>query len=86
MKTFYAHIRNHNSDGTVAGNGGVTIAYQVDDNIITYAIAKCHDKDRYSKYLGRIKAEGRLNSKNHAMMFDGTKREFLDTIYEYFGV
>lgn len=84
MKTFFAHIRRYNPDNTIAGNGGVTVAYTVEGNTVKYALAKCHEKDRYNKYTGRVKAAGRLNSTNYAAEFVGTKREFLDNMYSIF--
>jgi len=84
MKTFFAHIRRYNPDNTVAGNGGVTVAYQVNGDTVLYALAKCHEKDRYNKYTGRVKAAGRLNSENYSATFNGTKREFLDNMYAIF--
>jgi hypothetical protein len=85
MKTFFAHLRTLNEDGSIAGNGGMTIAYQVLEvdghTRIIYSYAKCHEKDRYNKYLGRTKAAGRLKSFDYTQTFTGTKREFLDHMY-----
>lgn len=60
----YIHNRKHNSDGTIAPNGGLTIAYVLDKNfqVCGWAAARCHDKDHYNKHIGRAKATGRLQS------------------------
>jgi RecA-family ATPase len=85
MTVFYAHLREMNNDGTIAGNGGVTVAYEVHQldgfSKVLYAMAKCHAKDRYNKHLGRVKAEGRMKSPSYSQTFEGTKREFLDHMY-----
>lgn len=49
----------------VSGQGGMTVAYQLseDKQTLTYAVAKCHWRDQYCKKTGRIKAAGRLKSK-----------------------
>ena len=53
----FHHIRGYGP------RGGLTIAYyQPVPGKIYYAEAHCHPKDNYNKKLGRMKAEGRLNS------------------------
>lgn len=85
MKTFFTHLRHIDTNGTVCGSGGMTLAYQIHEldgyTRILYAAAKCHEKDRYNKQLGRTKAAGRLKSPTYVQSFTGTKREFLDHMY-----
>lgn len=60
----YIHCRNHNNDGSINPNGGLTIAYVInsDFKVVGFAAAKCHNKDNYNKQIGRMKASGRLLS------------------------
>ena len=65
MKIKHVHIRAVNKDGVVLGNGGGTVAFEVDDAgyVTRFASSICHPRDNFSRYLGRVKSEGRLNSK-----------------------
>lgn len=60
----FIHNRKVSKDGHVLPNGGLTIAYVLDNKfkVIGYAPARCHDKDHYNKNIGRAKASGRLRS------------------------
>jgi hypothetical protein len=53
------------SDG-VEVKGGLTIAYEEDEDhkVVTFAIARCHERDNFCRRTGRVKAEGRLKSKS----------------------
>lgn len=64
MKTKFVHIRPVDSSGKVLGNGGITVAFETDDSgyIQRSAAAICHPRDNFSRYMGRVKASGRLNS------------------------
>lgn len=47
------------------GQGGATIAYvedtdKHDNKVLRAAVAFCHERDNYNKYLGRVKSYGRL--------------------------
>lgn len=66
IKVRFMHIR-HYQNGSVMSNGGATVAYNVDekDNVHSFAVARCHEKDHYCRRTGRIKAAGRLHSKNY---------------------
>lgn len=44
----------------IEGKGGVTIAYVVGEEGVTYAHARCSDYDNYNKNLGRTIANNRL--------------------------
>lgn len=64
---FFIHLRNVHTDyDELNPKGGITVAYRlsVDKNkesvSIFYAIAKCSEKDLYSKRRGRQIASGRL--------------------------
>lgn len=58
----FIHIRNKVGD-KILNNGGTTIAYQgLDPDTVRYAVAHCSPRDNFSKRLGRIKAQGRLDS------------------------
>lgn len=40
--------------------GGITIAYDINGDTISYATARCADKEHYNKKIGRMVAGGRL--------------------------
>lgn len=42
--------------------GGMTVAYEVDDDTIRFAVAKCSIRDNYCRKTGRSIALGRLNA------------------------
>lgn len=55
----YLHIRKR-TNGAIKAKGGVTVAYEVNGNIVMYATAKCSKKDSYCKRTGRDIATGRF--------------------------
>jgi len=64
-QTYFFHLRMLTEDGcNISPMGGVTAAFRYNDvgNEITYALSVCSEKDNFEKRVGRIKAEGRLNS------------------------
>jgi hypothetical protein len=71
MKTKFIHLRDRDANGRALGTGGGTVAYQVDDSgfVVRSAASLCHPKDNFSRYLGRVKAEGRLHSKNYCVNY-----------------
>lgn len=79
----FIHIRKHNEDGTIAGRGGVTVAYNklIGDSFV-YAIAMCHSNDNFCKHIGRAKAAGRLKSKSQFSIVDGftDEKEFVRSL------
>lgn len=60
----FVHCRNTTETGEVLPNGGMTIAYVMNDKfkVVGWAAAKCHVNDPFVKHTGRVKAAGRLNS------------------------
>jgi hypothetical protein len=63
----FLHIRNlHNEnngdDSYISCKGGTTVAYEVDDDTIRFAVAKCSIRDNYCRKTGRAIATGRLNT------------------------
>ena len=62
--TKYIHVRKIDNNGVILPNGGLTIAYVLNDQfkVVGYAAARCHSKDHYNKQIGRAKASGRLRS------------------------
>ena len=84
MKVNYIHQRLVR-DGQILNNGGTTIAFrELGDNQIEYALAHCSPKDNFSKALGRIKAEGRLNSPKYRVTIDSSWKEFINSYSVYF--
>jgi hypothetical protein len=57
MSIRYLHVRKENLQ-----KGGTTVAYEVDDDTIRFAVAKCSDRDNYCRKTGRSIATGRLNA------------------------
>lgn len=69
MKTKFVHIRAVNKDGVVLGNGGGTVAFEINDSgyVTRFASSICHPRDNFSRYLGRVKSEGRLKSRDYCV-------------------
>ena len=67
MPTKFIHCRQINQEGKITPNGGMTIAYTLNNEfkVVGFAVAKCHMKDHYNKKVGRMKAKGRLKSPNY---------------------
>jgi len=76
----FLHIRKHNEDGSIAGRGGVTVAYnKLGNDSYIYSVAQCHHNDNFCKHTGRAKAGGRLKSKNQYSVVSGftDEKEFV---------
>ena len=60
----FIHCRNKNQDGSISPQGGLTIAYTLNEKfkVVGWAAARCNDKDIYNKHIGRAKSAGRLLS------------------------
>lgn len=56
-KIRFLHVRIPESQ-----KGGKTVAYEVDDDTIRFAIAKCSHRDNYCRKTGRSIAFGRLSA------------------------
>lgn len=86
----FLHYRILNSDNSLAPKGGATVAYVVhDDGTIRWARARCHEKDRYDKNLGRIKSAGRLLSRPLSVVDVATQQGFIeeqDWLYNSYGM
>ncbi len=68
----FLHIRHYDDVGEVLAEGGLTAAYtRLDENTLLYAVAICHETDKYNKNLGRVKSQGRLRSPNYADTWEG---------------
>lgn len=59
MAIQYKYYRNTNETG-VSVTGGLTIAYRIDDDSISYGYAICSDKDQFNKKIGKEVATFRL--------------------------
>jgi len=84
----FLHIRKHNADGTIAGRGGVTVAYtSLGTDSFVYSIAQCHTNDNFCKHTGRAKAAGRLKSKNQYSVLSGfsDEQEFVHSLILTYG-
>jgi len=70
-------------NGKPHNKGGFTVAFREISNGdgVEYAYSFCHPSDNFNKTLGRIKAEGRLNSKGVGVAYM-TFDEFRESVYE----
>jgi hypothetical protein len=59
-KIKFIHLRKFTDEGAISSNGGITVAYQVHEDEVIFAIAWCHHKDNFVKSLGRLKATAML--------------------------
>ena len=72
----FLHIRKYNDNLQIQGRGGVTVAYDdLTNGCWMIAIARCHEKDNFNKRLGRVKAEGRLMSRDQFSCISGFPTE-----------
>lgn len=55
----YLHLREK-KHGNILPKGGMTVAYDVQDNIVKLAMAKCSKRDQYSRKRGRDISTGRF--------------------------
>lgn len=58
----FLHIRNieDKETGSKALKGGKTLAYCIEGDQMTYAVAECGRKENYCRRTGRLISEGRL--------------------------
>ena len=75
-KINYIH-RRYISNGEITNYGGITIAFMETDGHIVYASSHCSPKDNFSKFLGRTKAKGRLDSPHYRKTSDLSFKEFI---------
>jgi hypothetical protein len=59
----YIHLRYHDVDGKLQSKGGATIAFVLNENVLTFAISECCPTDNFKKNIARARAGGRLKSK-----------------------
>ena len=88
MKTKYLHLRKIDPVAptiTVLPNGGMTVAYIVDDNkmVSGFAMAKCHSNDTYNKYYGRVKSTGRLKSQKYFVEANIEEQKFIQQMHDF---
>lgn len=57
----WLHIRNRDKTGKLMPKGGKTVAYDVDQDIVFFAVAKCSRKDHYCRRTGRSISQGRFD-------------------------
>jgi len=88
LRTKFKHIRNVNENGQILAQGGMTVAYIIDDNrnVLGFATARCRVPDAFSKHIGRVKSEGRLKSPRYYIDLEKplSEQEFLSTIIDGF--
>lgn len=57
----YLYIRPRDAEGHLSNKGGVTVAFDVDDNVLWYTSATCSKKDQFNRKIGRSIATGRFD-------------------------
>lgn len=79
----FAHVRNKDKDGHPTAHGGITVAYDVNDDneVIAFASARCSRKENYCKAIGRTIATGRLDA-GKGCKIKMPKAVFLEEIYK----
>lgn len=84
FKVKFIHIRRHDIDGSISPLGGGTVAYEVDldTGMVSRAASSfCNPRDNFSRHTGRVKAQGRLNSKRWVIELGNIhEREFVAKI------
>lgn len=84
LRTKFKHIRNIDSEQRILAQGGMTVAYIIDEdkNVHGFATAKCRVPDAFNKHIGRIKSEGRLKSPHYFVDLIPAKpeKDFIDEI------
>jgi hypothetical protein len=81
-KVHYIHLRLIDGTGKKLNRGGATIAFREVGDEIEYAIAKCSPNDNFSRKLGRIKSEGRLNSPRYRQVTKSTYLDFKNSVHQ----
>lgn len=62
MSTKFLHIRPTTDNFQFHNKGGTTVAYEVEENEMRFALAKCSKNDNFCRKTGRTLAAGRLKS------------------------
>lgn len=74
----FLHIRpqtDQEPNFPVSNKGGATVAYEVEENTLRYAIARCSKNDNFCRKTGRTLAAGRLKSDRLSFNVDLTRHE-----------
>jgi hypothetical protein len=75
---YIMHYRKFDKNGQLMPKGGITFAIHLDAyNNGFVSIARCSNKDVFSRKLGRTIAEGRMNSSNKENLIEITVPEGL---------
>jgi len=61
----FIHLREHGPDGLPLSNGGKTVAWAIRDGRLVYTVARCSDRDTFSRRKGRQISGGRLSTDRH---------------------
>jgi hypothetical protein len=57
----WLHIRRRDKQGNLTPKGGMTVAYDLEEGIVFFAVAKCSKKDHYCRKTGRSISQGRFD-------------------------
>jgi hypothetical protein len=77
----FMHFRYH-WDKELEAKGGVTVAYEVKDNVISMSMAKCHERDNFCRKIGRDIAMGRYMNKDQ-IVFTAQGEHIRKNVAEY---
>jgi hypothetical protein len=92
IKFFHIRKYNNNSSNSSISNGGLTIAWYINNGDIVYSVAICSDKDDFNKKVGREIATRRLISDQkliehdvvltyiYTIQFDGINKKVAELI------
>lgn len=80
-KVSFIHIRATDSNGKVLNYGGSTIAFRETSDGVEFAQSWCSPRDNFSRAVGRVKAEGRLNSSSYCTPVDMSFEQFRQSVY-----
>lgn len=73
------HYRRKDARGNRLPQCGMTTAYTAGSpGTFRYAQAFCHVKDNFNRYIGRVKAVGRLDSAKLYVVYEGTEEQLLN--------
>ena len=82
--TRFLHVRNieDSETGTHACKGGATVAYDVVDGVVQFAVAICSTRDNFCRRIGRAVSEGRLKDGHKVMTLNLNGQKPIQVILE----
>lgn len=79
VKFLHYRYLDPSAGNAIDPRGGATVAYTIiNDEKIRFAVAKCSAKDNFNRNYGRIRATGKLSSRNQRDTFEGPVDDFIE--------